>query len=56
MKRATFRIDSGRAGFLHTTIVPETKRHHVRMTALQVLLGATLLLVAAAITKIIGGR
>jgi len=56
MKRAAFRIDSGRAGVLHTTIVPETEKHHVRLTALHVLLGSTLLLVAAAVTKLLGGH
>jgi hypothetical protein len=53
MKRETFRIDPGRAGVLHTTIVPETKKQHARLTVLKVLLGSTLLIAAAALARLL---
>ena len=56
MKRATFRIGPGRAGVLHTTIVPETEKRPTRLTALQILLGSTLLLVAAAVARLLASH
>jgi hypothetical protein len=53
MKRATFRIDSGRAGLLQTTIAPVTEKQHASFGTFLVIVGSTLLLLTVAAAKLV---